>query len=173
MDTTKKKRYRVFLVDDDTKHLVMLKNHLEKKSDYDLEINIFSSGEACLERIQENPDVVVLDYYLDGIRTDAANGLEILRKILRANPGQDVIMMSGQDNIKVAIDTIDNGAYDYIIKGESAYLRAQMIIDHIIRNKNLSRYLRDSRRKENILVGIVIFMFFLLLLVSLASRGIV
>ena len=31
MDTTKKKRYRVFLVDDDTKHLVMLKNHLEKK----------------------------------------------------------------------------------------------------------------------------------------------
>ena len=91
-------------------------------------------------------------------------------KILRANPGQDVIMMSGQDNIKVAIDTIDNGAYDYIIKGESAYLRAQMIIDHIIRNKNLSRYLRDSRRKENILIGIVIFMFFLLLLVSLASR---
>jgi DNA-binding NtrC family response regulator len=173
MGTGINRRYKVFLVDDDTKHLVMLKNHLEKKSDYDLEINIFSSGEACLERLHEKPDVIVLDFYLDGIRTDAANGLVILKKIKARFPDMDVIMVSGQDNIKVAIDTIDNGAYDYIIKGESAYIRAQMILDHILKNKNLRHFMLDQKRKEHILTGTVVFLFLLLVLFALASKGFV
>jgi two-component system OmpR family response regulator len=171
MEKYNNKRYKVFLVDDDTKHLVMLKNHLEKKSVYNIEINIFSSGESCLDRLHEKPDVIVLDYYLDGIRADAANGLEILRKILVVYPEAQVIMMSGQDNIKVAIDTIDNGAYDYIIKGESAYLRAQMIIDHIIKNKNMGKFLMEQKQKENILIGTIIFMFLVLVIFALATRG--
>jgi hypothetical protein len=71
----------------------------------------------------------------------------------------------------VAIDTIDNGAYDYIIKGESAYLRAQMIIDHIIKNKNMGKFLMEQKQKENILIGTIIFMFLVLVIFALATRG--
>ncbi len=148
-----KREFKVFLVDDDTKHLIMLKNHLEKKSEYDLKINIFSNGENCLEKLHENPHVIILDYYLDGIKADAANGLDILKKIRDRNADTYVIMMSGQDNLKVAVDTIDNGAYDYIIKGESAYVRAQMIIDHIIEDINNTRWQKEVKTRELVLIG--------------------
>lgn len=167
----KDRRYKLFLVDDDTKHLVMLKNHLEKHSEYMLDIFIFSNGESCMEKLYENPDIIVLDYYLDGIKTDAANGLEIMKRILEKIPDVKIIMMSGQDNLQVAIDTIDHGAYDYIIKGESAYLRAQMIVDHIIRNMNMEKYFNDQSRKENYLVATIVILFALLIIFAIINRG--
>ncbi|HNV98955.1 MAG TPA: response regulator [Chitinophagales bacterium] len=167
----KDKQFRVFLVDDDTKHLIMLKNHLEKRSDYNLKVNIFSNGENCLEKMQEKPHVVILDYYLDGIKTDAANGLEILKKIRQQYPDTYVIMMSGQDDLKVAIATIDNGAYDYIIKGESAYVRAQMIIDHIIENINTNEWRKNVRLRENALVTGFILLGLLLISIALYDMG--
>lgn len=169
--TQKDKRYKVFLVDDDTKHLVMLKNHLEKKSEYMLDIHIFSNGESCIDKLHEKPDIIVLDYYLDGIKTDAANGLQIMKKILLQMPEAKIIMMSGQDNLQVAIDTIDNGAYDYIIKGESAYLRAQMIVDHIIRNINMEKYFVDQGRKENYMIATIVILFALLVTFAIINRG--
>ncbi|MBK8342129.1 MAG: response regulator [Bacteroidetes bacterium] len=168
----KNKQYRVFLVDDDTTHLILLKNHLEKKSEYDIKMNIFSNGENCLDKMHENPDIVVLDYYLDGIKTDAANGLEILRKIRVSNPDTYVIMMSGQDDLKVAIATIDNGAYDYIIKGESAYVRAHMIIDHIIEGINANAWKRNMKVRENVLITGFILLGCVLVMLALYDMGI-
>jgi two-component system, OmpR family, response regulator len=167
----KNKQYKIFLVDDDTKHLIMLKNHLEKKSDYDIKVNIFSNGENCLDKMHENPDIVILDYYLDGIKTDAANGLEILKKIRVSNPDTYVIMMSGQDDLKVAIATIDNGAYDYIIKGESAYVRGQMIIDHIIENINAQEWKRNVKVRETALVVGFILLGCVLIAIALYDMG--
>lgn len=161
--------YKIFLVDDDTKHLVMLKSHLEKKSEYDLHISIFSSGENCLEKMHEKPDMVILDYWLDGIKSDAANGLEILKKIRNMSPDTYVIMMSGQDNLRVAIDTIDHGAYDYVIKGESAYLRVQMLLDHIIERINDRNYRRDQRKKEMIFFGFILLLIAIILLLAFHS----
>jgi two-component system, OmpR family, response regulator len=83
MEDQDNKKHKVFLVDDDTKHLVMLKNHMEKKSSYNLEISIFSNGESCLERMHERPSVVVLDYYLDGIRAMDWKSSRKLKKTTR------------------------------------------------------------------------------------------
>ncbi len=167
----KNKQYKIFLVDDDTKHLIMLKNHLEKKSDFDLKVNIFSNGENCLDKMHENPDVIILDYYLDGIKADAANGLEILKKIRVTNPDSYIIMMSGQDDLKVAVDTIDNGAYDYIIKGESAYIRAQMIIDHIIENINAIAWKKNVKVREAALIVGFILLGCALITIALYDMG--
>ena len=168
----KNKQHRIFLVDDDTKHLIMLKNHLEKKSEYDIKVNIFSNGENCLDKMHENPDVIILDYYLDGIKADAANGLEILKKIRVSNPDTYVIMMSGQDDLKVAVDTIDHGAYDYIIKGESAYVRAQMIIDHIIENINAAIWKKNMRMREMAMITGFILLGCGLIAIALYDMGI-
>lgn len=165
-----KDHYKVFLVDDDTKHLVMLKSHLEKKSEYDLRISIFSSGENCLEKMHEKPDIIILDYWLDGIKSDAANGLEILKKIRGIDPHTYIIMMSGQDNVRVAIDTIDNGAYDYVIKSESAYIRVQMLMDHIIERINDKLFRNDQRRKEMIFFGLIILLIIIILLLAFNTK---
>jgi len=129
------KNYRIFLVDDDIKTLIMLKSHLEKTVSVPATINVFAYGENCLLKIEEEgiiPDVVVLDYYLNAIRDNAANGVEVLKKIKQVSPSSHVVMMSGQDNMETALETIRHGAADYIIKNEKAMQRLSFIINKII-----------------------------------------
>ncbi len=81
-------------------------------------------------------------------------------------------MMSGQDSLKVAIDTIDHGAYDYIIKGESAYLRAQMIIDHIIESINMERWSTAQKRREAWLIIFIVILFIAIIALGLYDRDV-
>lgn len=140
--------FPIYLVDDDTKHLLLLKDHLESRLPFRKEISIFSSGENCLQKMAEQvPWIVVLDYHLDGIRPDAANGLEILRKIKRQYPGVDVIMMSAQDQLKVGLETLDAGATDYVIKGETAMLRVQLILHQLLERRSMDQW-RDKQESK-------------------------
>ena len=76
------KNYRIFLVDDDVKTLIMIKHHLEKKIAYPITVNVFAYGENCLDKIEEyQPDIIVLDFYLNAIRENAQTGIEILKQI--------------------------------------------------------------------------------------------
>lgn len=123
---------KVFLVDDDVKTLIMLKSQLSKKIDHDIDINIFVYGENSLDRMDKNPDIVVLDYYLDGIKEDAENGLEILKKIKAISPNTQIIMLSSQEDMETALEAIRAGAYDYIIKGEKGIDRLILTLNRLI-----------------------------------------
>ena len=60
------RNFRIYLVDDDVKTLIMLKHNLEKKIEHPITVNVFAYGENCLDRMEEEkPDIVVLDYYLN------------------------------------------------------------------------------------------------------------
>ncbi len=159
--------YRIFLVDDDSKHLMLLKSHIEKKSDYNLEISIFSSGENCLQKLNENPDIIILDYYLDSIKPDAKNGLDILKQIKDVNPDITVLMMSSQDELQIALDTLSYGAYDYMIKNDSAFVRAQLLIDHILEMKSTMAWMEDVKGKHQKMVVAIV-----LLLIAVVVLGI-
>mgnify|MGYP003382126403 CR=1 FL=1 len=92
----------------------MLSDHLEDQGKY--EVATFGTGEACIERLGDNPDAIILDYYLDNSVPGAKNGLEILRHIHKADPEQKVIMLSSQEHYGVALQTIASGAVNYVIK---------------------------------------------------------
>lgn len=126
------KIYKVFLVDDDVKTLIMLKHKLENLPDYKIKANVFAYGENCLDKMDERPDIVVLDYYLNAIREDAQNGLQILKQIKTIAPDTQVIMVSGQEDMQTAIETIREGAYDYIIKNDRTMQRLLLVINKII-----------------------------------------
>lgn len=72
------KRKKIFLVDDDSSQTDLMKLHLESK--YKLDISVFSTGEDCLDHLDENADYIVLDYNLDRVKKDAMNGIEVLKK---------------------------------------------------------------------------------------------
>src|SRR5664280_2384979 len=72
-------KIKLFLVDDDVLFLKSLE--IEFLDHADFEIETFVTGELCLENLSRNPDVVILDYYLDGITKNAMNGIETLDKI--------------------------------------------------------------------------------------------
>jgi two-component system OmpR family response regulator len=125
----------IFIVDDDPAQSMMMQDYLSKYSAFTT--HIFNSGEECLKNLHLNPQVIFLDYNFDKVGVLAMNGIDILKEIKREKPDIEVVMVSGQDKIEVAVNTMKYGAFDYIVKGESAFYRAENGIFNIIRRLKL------------------------------------
>ncbi|MCF2219345.1 MAG: sigma-54-dependent Fis family transcriptional regulator [Chlorobi bacterium] len=102
---------RIFLVDDDPFFGEMLKYHLELNPDY--EVFLYSSGRECLSELYRNPDIICIDFGLPDIQGD-----DLFKQIKGIYPSLPIIVISGQENISVAIDFLKQGAKDYIVKNE-------------------------------------------------------
>jgi DNA-binding response OmpR family regulator len=100
---------RVLIVDDEVEFLETLVKRLRKRK---LAVNGVTSGEAALALLKENPvDVVVLDVKMPGM-----NGIETLREIKKEHGLLEVIMLTGHANTEVAIEGMEMGAFDYLMK---------------------------------------------------------
>ncbi|HCE57862.1 MAG TPA: response regulator [Prolixibacteraceae bacterium] len=132
-------RIKLFLVDDDVVFLKLLE--IEFLQNADFEIETFTTGELCIADLSHNPDVVVLDYYLNGVDPNAINGIETLDRIKAINPDIQVIMLSSQDKIDVAIDCMHHKAFDYVVKSETAFMRLKKIITTILETQKLEKQL--------------------------------
>jgi two-component system, OmpR family, response regulator len=130
---------RVFLVDDDIVFLKSLEIDFLQNDNFTVET--FSSGEACITRLTSLPDIVILDYHLDGIDKNAMNGIETLDKIKAFNQAIPIIILSSQDKIDVAVNCMHHKAFDYVVKSETAFVRLQKIIATILRYQQLEEQL--------------------------------
>ena len=110
---------KIFIVDDDEMLTEALSDYLTRDTNHD--ISVFHTGEEFIEHINEKPDVVILDFYLNTVQKDAANGLEILESIRKHLNETRVIMLSSQESYVTAAKTIQKGALQYIIKDEDAF----------------------------------------------------
>ncbi len=166
METTQNK-YKIFLVDDDKMLINALKQSLS--DNVRLEIVCFHTGEECLQNIhytRNKPDVVVLDYYLNARFPDAMNGIAVLKKIKKTCPQTEVIMLSSQDNMGITLDTLENGAYDYVIKGESAFLKIGNMIRHITSSIDLNKKYTEGTQLYNRINLFIILIFLLMFILS-------
>jgi len=134
-----KNRIKIFLVDDDALFLKALEIEFLQHADFLIET--FATGELCMENLTHNPDVIILDYFLDDIQKNAMNGLQTLDKIKAFNPDIPVIMLSSQDKIDVAINCMHHRAFDYVVKSETAFIRLQKIITSIFSYKKMEKEL--------------------------------
>lgn len=135
---------KLFLVDDDALFLKSLEMEFNEKAELTAEtyiIETFATGELCIENLSLSPDVIILDYYLDGIDLKAMNGLETLDKIKASRPDIPVVMLSSQDKIEVAIQCMHHKAFDYVVKSETAFMRLQKIISTIFQYKKMEKEL--------------------------------
>ena len=134
-----KEKIKIFLVDDD---IVFLKSlEIEFLEHADFAIETYVTGELCIQSLSHNPDVIILDYYLDGTDKNAINGIETLDKIKEYNPDISVIMLSSQDSIDVAINCMHHRAFDYVVKSETAFLRLQKILSALFQYKKMEKEL--------------------------------
>ena len=132
-------RIKLFLVDDDAVYLKSLEIDFLQHADFT--IKTLATGELCMENLSHNPDVIILDYHLDGIDKNAMNGIETLDKIKIFNPDIPVVMLSSQDNIEVAVNCMHHMAFDYVVKSETAFMRLQKIITTIFSYKKIEKEL--------------------------------
>ena len=132
-------KIKIFLVDDDALFLKSLEIEFMENADFIIET--YPTGELCIKNLSNSPDVIILDYQLDGIEKNAMNGLETLDKIKDFNPDFPVIMLSSQDKIEVAINCMHHKAFDYVVKSETAFVRLQKIITTIFKYKKMEKEL--------------------------------
>lgn len=132
-------KIKLFLVDDDAVFLKALEIEFLQNADFTIET--YPTGEMCMANLTHNPDVIILDYHLDGIDKNAMNGLATLDKIKAYNPDIPVVMLSSQDKIEVAIKCMHHRAFDYVVKSETAFMRLQKIITTIFTYKKMEKEL--------------------------------
>jgi two-component system OmpR family response regulator len=132
-------KIKIFLVDDDALFLKSLEIEFLENADFTIET--YPTGELCVANLSNTPDVVILDYQLDGIVENAMNGLETLDKIKGFNPNIPVVMLSSQDKIEVAINCMHHKAFDYVVKSETAFVRLQKIITTIFKYQKMEKEL--------------------------------
>ena len=150
----------IFLVDDEPIQNEMLKDYIAEH--FDFEIKTYDNGEEAIANMHLNPEVIVLDFHLNAHLANAKNGVEVLKSIKELKPDVHVIMLSGQDKLEVAVDSMKYGAYDYIIKGETAFSRIENVINNILEFRGVT----DANKTFK---NIIIFMGIIMLAIILAS----
>jgi two-component system, OmpR family, response regulator len=132
-------KIKLFLVDDDAVFLKLSEIDFLQHANFDIET--FATGELCIKNLDHNPDVIILDYELDGVDKTAMNGLQTLDKIKQYNADIPVIMLSSQDKIEVAINCMHHRAADYVVKSETAFMRLQQILTQIFSYRKMEKEL--------------------------------
>lgn len=128
-------KFKIFLVDDDGFTLAMYEQHLVNLGYED--VQTFTSGSEALSALAEVPQVVFLDYNMDNL-----SGFDVLKKIKRYNPNIYVVMVSGQDDVKAAVEALKFGAFDYLLKGDNEHDKMEKVLQRI---SNIQEMLRQSR----------------------------
>lgn len=136
----------IFVVEDDAVYSNVLAHFLSLNPDF--KIKKYSSAKEFLKSIHEKPDIVTLDYSLPD-----ATGDRILAQIKEFSPETKVIIISGQEDIRVAIELFRKGAHDYIVKDEDTQQRLWMSINNIRENivlkKELASLQQEVQEKYN------------------------
>jgi two-component system response regulator AtoC len=128
--TMEQKPFKIFVVEDNEWYNRLLVYNLSLIPDY--EVVSFFNGKDCLNRLNDAPDVVTLDYRLPDM-----SGLEVLSRIKNENPDIQVILISEQDDIQVVLELLKLGAYDYIIKTNDIKERLINTINNIRKHTGL------------------------------------
>ncbi|MEX0820993.1 MAG: sigma-54 dependent transcriptional regulator [Rhodothermales bacterium] len=130
--------FRVFVVDDDRHYSRLLSYRLDKNDAY--EVTVLSSGEELLERLDEDPHLVLLDIMMPGI-----GGVDALKEVVKRKPNVHVVMVSAQGAIDVAVEAMKLGAYDYITKGQDDLVKLDTVVRNVAERVSMERELETLR----------------------------
>ncbi|HET7819171.1 MAG TPA: response regulator [Bacteroidia bacterium] len=167
---THDKYYTIFVVEDSDVYRSIIMQELQSenetsKSPIHYNVYGFTSGEECIEHAYLKPDIMIMDYLLNGNGyLSNMNGLELLKRIKNIIPQLDVIVLSCQNNIKVIKDFMRAGIREYIKKeGIGQHKVKQVIREHVEKIEKKNKRLHIMKN------GILILAFIALISVILFS----
>ena len=138
---TETNEIKIFIIEDDFVFIEILVNLLDSVREEMIKKNInvsyqtfYSTKEASFE-LSQNPDIVMLDYFLMDDELNADTGTKLLNMIKEFNPQTDVIIVSGQESESVRNELVKKGATDYLSKDEESIKRIKPLIISLIDKK--------------------------------------
>lgn len=129
---------RIHVIEDDKVFSKLIEHTLRLV--LEVEVVPFYNGNDFLKSLPDNPDIVTLDLGLPDYSGEA-----LLKKIKKFNPDIEVIIISGQDDISLAVQLLKEGAYDYITKDENIKERLLHSINNIISKQSLKNELTQLK----------------------------
>ncbi len=96
-------------------------------------ISIFHTGKELLDNLDQDPDIIFLDYHLPGENTES-----IIKEIQTRKPDIPLIIISGQQDITVIIKLLKSNIYDYVSKGTNVIQRLEDIVKQV-RNEKMKK----------------------------------
>ncbi len=130
---TPKDRTAILVVDDDADQVELVTRILTRQ-DAPFAVTAAADGDACLEALaRQTYAIVLLDYRLPRV-----NGLEVLREIRRREVRVPVVMVTGQGDERVAVEAMQAGASDYVIKSSGYLTTLPTVIRKVLKQHELA-----------------------------------
>jgi DNA-binding NtrC family response regulator len=145
---------KIFVVEDDILYLNLINKELEKMGYSN--VKTYTTGKEAMHNLNIRPDIALLDYFLEKDFT----GMDILKKLKQRYPDTQVIFLTASDDVNIAVDTMRNGAYDYIVKGDTAFIRIRHLLKKISEEN-------DRKAKSRSIIRFQIIVIFAIILISL------
>ncbi len=122
---------KVFIVEDNMMYAEAMKQALADES---YEISVFHNGQDLLDNLDQNPDVVSIDYMLPDM-----SGMDVLRKTLAHNPDANCIFLSGQEDVNKVVEAYKNGVKSYIVKNDNAIIELKQAVKNCLSTVSLKK----------------------------------
>jgi len=136
----------IFIVDDDIFYTNILENKINEIGNYAIEK--YHTGQDCINNAHKQPDIIFLDHFLGD-----TNGFEVLKDLKSTYPDIHILMLSAQEELQLAVNTLKYGATDYLIKNSDDTIEklAQNINDCEILNK-----IKSQKKKKNSFLNFIL-----------------
>ncbi|OFX25656.1 MAG: hypothetical protein A2033_12430 [Bacteroidetes bacterium GWA2_31_9] len=150
---TLKKQIDIFIVEDNKTFALALKTDIETAFlNMPIKLHSFITGETCMDKFEIiKPQIVILDYHLDSRYTDAMDGIKVLDLMKKENNETYVIMLTGDDNIEIALKSYRHGACDYVVKSDTQFRKIIYSLFNIFRIIDSKV---EAKRYKNMVIGI-------------------
>ena len=112
----------VFIVEDNPVYAKILAESLKANFPQIKEVKKFPVGETCLEELHKNPDLIIIDHFLDSQYFDAETGLKIVGQIRKEKEKMNIIFLSSQQDVDIVKAAINKYHCSYVQKDHDSLL---------------------------------------------------
>lgn len=148
----------IFIVEDNEVYNALITEYISQNSSF--KVTSFLSGEAMIEVLKTGklPHIIVSDYNLNGRVID--NAMDLINATSKFSSSIPIIILTAQNELKLAIELLKQGAFEFIVKDDYAFQRIVKTLDNVSELVILKEeiYINNKKRKKDIKrLGIAIF----------------
>lgn len=130
----------VLLVEDDSGDVLLLRENLED-SPLKLEVtNVTRLSDAVARLGDAKFDIIIADLSLPD-----SKGIETFQKLSERSPQTPIVVLSGSDDEQLALQTVEMGAQDYLVKGQVDQALLVRSIRYAIRRAEAEKTIQEDR----------------------------
>ncbi|MCB0395912.1 MAG: sigma-54-dependent Fis family transcriptional regulator [Flavobacteriales bacterium] len=129
---------KIFILEDDKVYARFLSHLVLLNPDH--EVQVFHSAQDCFKALNQEPDVITLDYNLPDVK-----GAEALEQIKSQCPDTEVVIVSAQEDISTAVNLLKKGAFDYMVKDDNTKDRLWVTLNNISEKRHLKEEVKHLR----------------------------